>query len=71
MADDLKTAGKWALELGVPEKKLKNALKSAGLEPDAKKGACGYYSRRRSARRRRRSGSGRVAPRAGLGATSR
>ena len=45
MADDLKTAGNWAKELGVPEKKLKDAIKAAGIKPDAKKGACGYYSR--------------------------
>lgn len=45
MADDLKTAGNWAKELGVPEKKLKDAIKAAGIQPDAKKGACGFYSR--------------------------
>lgn len=45
MADDLKTAGNWSKELGIPEKKLKDALKAASLEPDAKKGACGYYSK--------------------------
>jgi len=45
MADDLKTAGNWAKELGVPEKKLKDAIKAAGIQPDAKKGACGLYTR--------------------------
>ncbi len=45
MADDLKTATNWAKELGVPEKKFKDALKTAGIAPDAKKGACGYYSK--------------------------
>jgi hypothetical protein len=45
MADDLKTAANWAKELGVPEKKLKDALKAAGIEPDAKKGVCAYYSK--------------------------
>lgn len=45
MSDDLLTAGKWAKELGVPEKKLKEAIKAAGIEPDKKKGACAYYSK--------------------------
>lgn len=45
MADDLKTAAAWAKELALPEKKLKEALKAAGLEPDAKKGVCGYYAK--------------------------
>lgn len=45
MADDLKTAANWAKELGLPEKKLKDALKLAGLEPDARKGVCGYYAK--------------------------
>ena len=44
MADELKTASNWAKELAIPEKKLKDALKLAGLEPDAKKGVCGYYA---------------------------
>ncbi len=45
MADDLKTLANWAKELGVPEKKLKEGVKAAGLEPDAKKGVCGYYAK--------------------------
>jgi hypothetical protein len=45
MAGELMTAGNWAKELGVPEKKLKDALKAAGIEPDGKKGACSMYSR--------------------------
>lgn len=45
MAEDLKTVANWAKELGVPEKKLKEAVKAAALQPDAKKGACAYYSR--------------------------
>jgi hypothetical protein len=45
MADDLKTIANWAKELALPEKKLKDAVKLAGLEPDAKKGVCGYYSK--------------------------
>jgi len=44
MADDLKTATAWAKDLAIPEKKLKDALKLAGLAPDAKKGVCGYYA---------------------------
>ena len=43
--DDLRTAANWAKDLGVPEKKLKDALKTAGIEPDAKKGVCAYYSK--------------------------
>ncbi|WP_286355192.1 hypothetical protein [Geothrix oryzae] len=43
--EDLKTAAAWAKDLGVPEKKLKDALKTAGIEPDAKKGVCAYYSK--------------------------
>ncbi|HJM83246.1 MAG TPA: hypothetical protein QF720_06615 [Nitrospinota bacterium] len=46
MSDELLSAGKWAKELSVPEKKFKEALKSAGVEPDKKKGACAYYSRK-------------------------
>lgn len=45
MADDLKTAAAWAKDLGVPEKKLKDAIKALGLEPDAKKGICAYYAK--------------------------
>jgi len=45
MPEDLKTATVWAKELAIPEKKLKDALKLAGLPPDAKKGVCGYYVR--------------------------
>ena len=43
MAEDLKTAANWAKDLGVPEKNLTDALKAAGIEPDAKKGVCAYY----------------------------
>jgi hypothetical protein len=45
MAEDLKTAANWAKELGVPEKKLKDAFKAAGIQPDAKKGVCAYYAK--------------------------
>lgn len=44
-AEDLKTASAWAKDLGVPEKKLKEAFKAAGIAPDAKKGACAYYAK--------------------------
>ena len=43
--EDLKSATNWAKELGVPEKKLKDALKAAGIKPDAKKGVCAFYSK--------------------------
>ncbi|WP_243324790.1 hypothetical protein [Geothrix sp. SG200] len=45
MAEDLKTASAWAKDLGVPEKKLKEAFKAAGIAPDAKKGVCAYYAK--------------------------
>ncbi|MGA2262984.1 MAG: hypothetical protein ABSH28_16330 [Acidobacteriota bacterium] len=45
MAEELKTIANWAKELKVAEKKLKEALKAAAIEPDAKKGVCAYYSR--------------------------
>lgn len=45
MAEDLKTAAAWAKDLGVPEKKLKDAFKALGIEPDAKKGVCAYYAK--------------------------
>ncbi|HJW72849.1 MAG TPA: DUF3606 domain-containing protein [Geothrix sp.] len=45
MPEELKTAANWAKELGVPEKKLKDAIKAVGLEPDAKKGVCAYFSK--------------------------
>jgi len=46
MADELKTASNWAKEFGLQDKKFKDALKAAKIEPDAKKGACSYYSRK-------------------------
>lgn len=45
MNADLKTLAAWAKELGVNEKKLKEAANALGLEPEAKKGACAYYGR--------------------------
>lgn len=45
MADDVKSAGSWAKDLGLSEKKLKDALKAAKLPPDGKKGVCALYSK--------------------------
>jgi len=42
---ELLTAGKIAKEIGASDAKVKKAIKELGLEPDAKKGACSYYSR--------------------------
>jgi Mn-dependent DtxR family transcriptional regulator len=41
---ELLTAGKIAKELGVSGPKVKKAIEELGLEPEAKKGACSYYS---------------------------
>ena len=46
MAEELLTAGKWAKQLGVSEKKFKDAIKASKIEPDAKKGNCSYYSKK-------------------------
>ncbi|MDH5477117.1 MAG: hypothetical protein OEY50_02180, partial [Nitrospinota bacterium] len=46
MADEMLSASKWAKELKVPEAKFKKVIKEDGVEPDAKKGACAYYSRK-------------------------
>ncbi|MBE0564920.1 MAG: hypothetical protein IH621_03115 [Krumholzibacteria bacterium] len=43
MPDDLLTAGAIAKELGLPDTKVKKAIKDLGLTPKAKKGACCYY----------------------------
>jgi hypothetical protein len=56
MADELKTIGNWAKELGVAEKKLKEAIKSSGIEADAKKCACSYYSRKSAEKAKRLAG---------------
>lgn len=45
MSEEMKSIANWAKELGVPEKKLKDAVKSAAITPDAKRGICGLYSR--------------------------
>ena len=44
MADpELLTTGKIAEKLGVSQGKVTKIVKEKGLEPDTKKGACGYY----------------------------
>ena len=45
MPDQPQTLANWAKELGLNEKKLKEAIKLMGLEPDAKKGVCAYYGK--------------------------
>lgn len=45
MSDETKTLANWAKELTLNEKKLKEAVKALGLEPDSKKGVCCYYSK--------------------------
>ncbi len=42
---DLLTAGNIAKTLGVPDAKVKNAIKTLGIKPTAKKGVCSYYSK--------------------------
>ena len=39
------TAGNIAKELDVSDAKVKKLIKELGIEPDAKKGVCNYYSR--------------------------
>lgn len=41
----LLTAGALAKELGVPDAKVKKAIKDLGLQPKAKKGVCSYYGK--------------------------
>lgn len=42
--DELLTAGAIAKALGVPDAKVKKAIKDLGIQPKAKKGVCCYYS---------------------------
>lgn len=42
-ADELLTAGKIAERLGVSAGKVSKVIKEQGIEPDQKKGACGYF----------------------------
>lgn len=41
---ELLSAGNIAKELGVPEAKVKRAIKDLGIEPTAKRGVCNLYS---------------------------
>jgi hypothetical protein len=41
---ELMTTGKMAEAFGVSAGKIKKAITELGIEPDAKKGACAYYS---------------------------
>lgn len=43
MSEELLTAGKIAEKLGVTAAKVSKVIKERGLEPDQKKGNCGYY----------------------------
>ena len=42
---DLLTAGNIAKTLGVPDAKVKKAIQTLGIKPQAKKGVCNYYSK--------------------------
>jgi hypothetical protein len=42
---DLLTAGNIAKVLGVSDVKVKKAIQTLGIKPQAKKGVCNYYSR--------------------------
>jgi threonyl-tRNA synthetase len=41
--DELMTAGAIAKAIGASDAKVKNAIKTLGIQPEAKKGACAYY----------------------------
>jgi threonyl-tRNA synthetase len=41
--DELMTAGGIAKAIGASDAKVKNAIKTLGIQPKAKKGACAYY----------------------------
>ncbi|MCZ7662185.1 MAG: hypothetical protein M5U22_04220 [Thermoleophilia bacterium] len=41
--EDLLTTGKIAEKLGVSQGKVSKLVKERGIEPDQKKGNCGYY----------------------------
>lgn len=45
MEEEVLTAGAIAKELGVPDAKVKKAIKQLAIEPAAKKGCCSYYGR--------------------------
>ncbi len=42
---DLLSAGAMAKELGLPEAKVKKAIKDLALQPKAKRGVCNLYGR--------------------------
>lgn len=42
--ENLMTAGAMAKALSLSDGKVKKAIKELGIEPDAKKGVCNYYS---------------------------
>jgi hypothetical protein len=43
-ASPLMTAATMAKELGISDAKVKKAIAELGLQPEAKKGVCNYYS---------------------------
>lgn len=43
MSDELLTSGKIAEKIGVSAGKVSKYIKANGIEPDQKKGACGYF----------------------------
>jgi len=45
MTEEAKSLTNWAKELELNEKKLKEAVKLLGLEPDSKKGVCCFYTK--------------------------
>lgn len=42
--DELMTAGAIAKAVGASDAKVKNAIKTLGIQPTAKKGVCAYYA---------------------------
>lgn len=42
---ELFTAGKLAEQWGVSATKIKKAIEKSGVQPDAKKGACSYFTK--------------------------
>lgn len=41
---DMLTSAKWAEKFGIPASKFKKAIDQLNIQPDMKKGVCGYYS---------------------------
>ena len=41
--EELLTAGAIAKAIGASDSKVKNAIKTLGIQPKAKKGVCAYY----------------------------